>query len=293
MTNNPNNENAKKPPMSDKKKKIILISAIAALLLILIILVVSVFVLSNRNKPAETEPSTVETTTAETTEEPTEETTEETTEPAPIDPEMLPDMAELYSKNSDIIGWLKIDDTKMDYPVMHTPEDFQKYLHLNFDGNYSFEGLPFLRDECSMDPESDVLIIYGHNMNNGSMFRTVFNYRKEAYWEEHPIIQFTTLYEEREYEIVAAFYDRIYSPSSDVFKFYKFTGAETEEEFDAAIQYFKDKAQYDTGVEAEFGDKLMTLITCSSHDRDGRFVVVARMIEPETEAAPESTEANS
>ncbi len=207
----------------------------------------------------------------------TEETTVPETDSEPI---ILEELAELYAENSDLAGWIHIEGTVIDYPVMFTPYDAEKYLRKNFDGTYNINGLPFVDANCSMSPESDNLIIYGHNMTRGRMFAALLNYAKEDFWKEHPIIEFSTLYENRKYEIVAAFYDKVYKKSDTCFKFYKFINAESEDAFGEAMDYYKSKACYETGVNAEYGDSLITLVTCSDHDRNGtgRFVVVARKI---------------
>lgn len=202
--------------------------------------------------------------------------TVETTVPMETEPAILADLAEIYEENPDLAGWITIEGTILDYPVMHTPEDGEKYLYKNINGNFDANGLPFIEVGCSMDPESDNIIIYGHNMRSGKMFASLMNYAKKEYWEAHPTIHFSTLYEEREYEIVAAFYDRVYYKYEDCFKFYQFIDAEDEAHFEEAISYFKDNAEYDTGITAEYGDKLLTLVTCAYHEKNGRFVVVAR-----------------
>jgi len=199
------------------------------------------------------------------------------------EPVMLPEMAALYEENPDVVGWIRIDNTKLDYPVMFTPDDEERYLRADLEGNFDMSGLPFIDKDCSMDPESDNLIIYGHNMQNGTAFRALMSYANQSFWEEHPTIYLSTLYEERTYEIIAAFYDRVYYKNEDVFKFYQFIDYETEEEFNEAIANYQDKAQYDTGVTAEYGDRLITLVTCAYHVNNGRFVVVAREVTEEAE----------
>lgn len=190
--------------------------------------------------------------------------------------QMLQNMESYYEENSDIVGWLKIEGTKIDYPVMYTPDDPEKYIDLDYNGNPSSGGALFIDAKCSMEPESDNLLIHGHNMKDETMFGSLINYDMKDYWKEHPKISFTTLYEEREYEIVAAFYDRVYYTHEDCFKYYQFIDAENETAFNEAITYFKDNALYDTGVTAQYGDKLITLSTCAYHVDNGRFVVVAK-----------------
>ena len=115
-------------------------------------------------------------------------------------------------------------------------------------------------------------------MNNGSQFATIMDYENKAFWEEHPVIYLSTLYETRTYEVLACFRDRVYYKYEDVFKFYQFIDAEDEAAFDEAYNYFKNKSCYDTGVTAEYGDDLITLVTCAYHTDNGRFVVVAKRV---------------
>lgn len=263
-----------------KGLKIVLIVVVAVLILGLG--GVGVFLLGNeradddfQQMAVQVQERTVETTAAVIPTETTVETTEAATAPTEeTQPTILPQYAPLYEQNTDLFGWIRIDDTVIDYPVMHTPDDPEKYLHANFEGGYSYPGVPFIDAACTAD--SDNLLIYGHNMPNGSMFRSIMKYQEKNYWEKHPVITFNTLYEEQEYEVLAAFYDRVYYKTEDVFKFYQFIDAADEADFDNAISQFKDKALYDTGIEASYGDKLITLVTCAYHTDHGRFVVVAR-----------------
>lgn len=190
--------------------------------------------------------------------------------------QIMPKFVELYEENNELYGWIKIADTKINYPVMHSPDDPEKYLHSNFEQEYSYAGLPFLDARCSA--ESDNLLIYAHNLLNGTMFRSLLKYENKDYWKAHPIIEFDTLYEEQSYEVMAAFYDRVYYKAEDVFKFYQFIDAADEQEYNEAIQNLKDKQIYETGVTAAYGDQLLTLVTCAYHTSNGRFVVVARKI---------------
>lgn len=216
----------------------------------------------------------VETTPPET--QSTGPTTETTvpTEPEPTEPVMLAKYAPLYEQNHDLFGWLRIDGTVIDYPVMHTPTDPEKYLHTNFKREYSFGGIPFIDANCSAD--SDNLLIYGHNMLDGSMFRTLLKYQQKDFWQRNPVISFNTLYEEQEYEVVAAFYDKVYKKSDTNFKFYQFYDTSDQSSFDEAMAYYREHALYDTGVTAQCGDLFLTLVTCAYQTENGRFVVVAR-----------------
>lgn len=219
--------------------------------------------------------------TTQTQPQPTETTQPEETIPEETEPpkEVLPQYRELADQNPDFWGWISIPGTVVDYPVMHTPQEPEKYLYADFDGAYSFPGTPFLDAQCGYD--SDNLLIYGHNMNNGSMFHSILKYDGINYWKKHPSFVLNTLYEEREYEVLAAFYDRVYYKSENVFKFYQFINAADEAAFDDAVAKIKDKALYDTGITAQYGDQLAMLVTCSSHTDNGRFVLVGRY-RPET-----------
>ena len=217
--------------------------------------------------PVETAPPETQST------EPAEETTVPT-EPEPTEPVMLAKYAPLYEQNHDLFGWLRIDGTAIDYPVMHTPTDPEKYLHTNFKREYSFGGIPFIDANCSAD--SDNLLIYGHNMLDGSMFRTLLKYQQKDFWQRNPVISFNTLYEEQEYEVVAAFYDKVYKKSDTNFKFYQFYDTSDQSSFDEAMAYYREHALYDTGVTAQCGDLFLTLVTCAYQTENGRFVVVAR-----------------
>ena len=193
----------------------------------------------------------------------------------PTEPrEVLPRLQEQYEKNPDLAGWLTIPGTRIDYPVMYSPDEPERYLHANFEVSYSFAGLPFIDAAC--DPESGNRIIYAHNMLDGSMFRALLKYQQKDFWQRNPVISFNTLYEEQEYEVVAAFYDKVYKKSDTNFKFYQFYDTSDQSSFDEAMAYYRGHALYDTGVTAQCGDLFLTLVTCAYQTENGRFVVVAR-----------------
>ncbi len=189
-------------------------------------------------------------------------------------PAILSQYKAFAQQNPEFYGWIRIDNTIVDYPVMHTPNDPKKYLRLNFDGEYSIAGTIFMDHRCSA--ESDHLILYGHNMKNKTMFGSILNYQDETYWKEHPLIQFDTLYEQREYEVFAAFFDHVYNENDTCFKYYNFIDAVNEDAFYQAIHSYQEKSLYHTGVSAQYGDQLLSLSTCAYHTKNGRFVVVAR-----------------
>lgn len=189
--------------------------------------------------------------------------------------------AELYKANDDIIGWVTIEDTKIDYPVMQTQSNPEYYIHLGFDEEYSASGTPF------MDAASDIFIptsnflIYGHNMKNGTMFHDLLKYESKEFYEEHKTFKFDTIYKggQGEYQVIAAAYSKIYPKDSNKFKYYQCAGITTESEFNDYIRGVKAISAYDTGVTAEYGDQLVTLSTCAYHTEEGRFFVVAKRID--------------
>lgn len=194
--------------------------------------------------------------------------------------EILRKYKRLYDKNSDIAGWLTIDDTTIDYPVMYTPGDNEYYLHLDFNKNWSDPGTPFIDENCRpFDDRTTNVLIYGHNMKSGIMFRELLQYEDENYCKSHKIIKFDTIYETGRYEVVGAFRAQIYSADdTEHYHYYEFFNASDKEEFDEYIDFVKQNTSYDTGITPEYGDELLTLSTCASHVEDGRFVVVARKI---------------
>lgn len=191
-------------------------------------------------------------------------------------PVMLQKYVDLYEENKDLVGWLSIEGMKIDYPVMQNEED-RYYLHHDFYGNDSKYGCLYVREQADLACGTN-FIIYGHNMKDGSMFGDLDLYGKESFYKEHPTVSFDTLYEERTYEIAAVFRSQVYNVDDEVFKYYQFYEAETQEEFEDFYDNIKALSLYDTGVEAEFGDTFLTLSTCAYHVKDGRLVVVAKRI---------------
>lgn len=194
--------------------------------------------------------------------------------PAHQEPVILEKYQELYEQNQDIMGWIKIDGTVIDYPVMYTANDF--YLDHDFDKASSKSGVPYIDKRCSVKPLGTNTIIYGHHMRNGTMFASLEQYKDEEYYKEHPTIQFDTLYEQQEFEIIAVFESQIYQKRDTVFKHYNFLNAGSESEFNEYMGNIKALALYDTGRSATYGDQLLTLSTCAYHTKNGQFVVVAR-----------------
>ena len=172
----------------------------------------------------------------------------------------------LFEKNADCIGWVYIEGTAVDYPVMHTPSEPQRYLRLNFDKEYSTAGVPFLKGKCTM--ECDNLVIYGHNMKNGTMFSDVTQYHNKDYRTEHPVIEFETSEGMKQYTVFAV----VYVKNND--GWYDFHTADNETEFNEKIEEIKHRALYDTGITPEYGQQLLTLSTCYGATKSDRIIVI-------------------
>lgn len=215
--------------------------------------------------------------TEETGGEPAAEVATEVEEEEPVNEAFLV-YASLYQQNPDFFGWLSLEGTEIDYPIMFTPTEPQRYLRRAFDGSYALSGCPFL-DGGYFDGCYNYLI-YGHNMKNGKIFASMTYYADEAYWREHPTIRFDTLNELGEYEIMAAFYSEAYPKDEvDVFRYYQYVDLSDPERYAEYLEEVEKAALYDTGVAASYGDQLLTLSTCSYHSANGRFVIVAKKIE--------------
>ncbi len=192
-------------------------------------------------------------------------------------PDILPEYSLIHQKNQRLIGWVKIADTIIDYPVMQTVNN-EYYLDHNFNQEKDRNGCIFMDYQCDVLKGCDNIILYGHHMKSGKMFGTLNRYSKESYYEEHPTIQFDTIYEKGTYQVMYVFRSKVYSEEEVTFKYYQFINAVSEKEFNSAMIEMAELSLYDTGVTAEYGDQLLTLSTCDYQEKKGRFVVVAKKI---------------
>lgn len=148
----------------------------------------------------------------------------------------------LITENADCIGWLSIDGTNISYPIMHTPHDPQKYLRRNFYGKYSQSGVPFLDSRCSMNGGN--LIIYGHNMKNGTMFSDLKKYVDRDFLNTHRTVKFET---------------------ADGIRYFIVTKVLRTDITDA----------WYNRIAAEDGSRCLILSTCYGSDKDGRLLIIA------------------
>nr|MCR5755715.1 class B sortase [Acetatifactor sp.] len=175
-------------------------------------------------------------------------------------------------------GWLKIDDTNIDYPVMQT-SDNEYYLNHNINQESDKNGSIFMDKDCDVIRGSTNYILYGHHMRSGQMFGKLDKYEDEDYYEKHPFIRFDTIYEKGTYQVMYVFRSRVFSEEEITFKYYQFIEAGSQQEFDSNMQEMQALSLYDTGVTAQYGDHLLTLSTCDYQETNGRFVVVAKRID--------------
>ncbi len=186
--------------------------------------------------------------------------------------EKLNKYMKLKSKNADFIGWINIDDTNINYPVMQSStENF--YLKRNFNKEYSDYGTPYISENCDID-NSDNLIIYAHNMKNHQMFGDLEKYKSKDFYNSHKYIQFDTLSTQGTYEIVFVF-----KTTDNDFDYQNYTEFTNEEQFNTFMDKCKSLSLYNTETNSVYGDRLITLSTCEYSQNNGRLVVIAKQIE--------------
>lgn len=197
------------------------------------------------------------------------------------EPEKQASYRNLYLKNPDMVGWIRIDGTDIDYPVVQRADEPNYYLKHDFAGRYTDFGCPFMQADCDVLAPSDNLIIYGHNMKDGSMFADLAKYRSKDFWQAHKTVWFDTALGSCAYEIFAVIHTTVQADAADAFAFYLFVDAAAPEDFADYVSACKARALYDTDISAEYGDKLLTLSTCDNITDDGRWLIIAKQTETE------------
>ena len=195
---------------------------------------------------------------------------------APV--QVLPEFAQLYTMNNDLVGWIRIPDTRIDYPVMQTPDSPDYYLRRSFEKKKATHGCIYAKEECDLTA-SDNVTLYGHYMRNGSMFAALGNYKKIDFWEDHKYILLDSLTQRRQYEIFAVFLTT--ASEGKGFRYHTFMQADSAQTYDDFVSQCKELSLYDTGITPQYGEKLITLSTCEYSQTNGRLVVVARLVSEE------------
>lgn len=181
----------------------------------------------------------------------------------------------LWKMNHDVVGWIEVPGTVIDYPVMQSREEPTFYLRRDFHKAYSRGGTPFMSAESDIHKPTGDWLIYGHNMYNGTMFHDLLKYRERAFYEEHPTFRFDTIYEggQGTYAVIAAV--RTVQGGEKDFDYEQMAGMTDEAVVNEYVRQVKASSLYDTGRNASYGDQLVTLSTCEYSHKYGRFYVVA------------------
>lgn len=192
----------------------------------------------------------------------------------PTEPSILPEYQPLYEMNNDMVGWIKLEGTNINYPVMQSPGSPDYYLDKNFDKQASKAGAIYVREACDVFKPSDNVVIYGHYISSGQqMFTHLHKYTKKSFWQNNQYITFDTLYEHHTYQVFAVF--KTSGTPGIGYPYHRFNDALDKEDFDEFISKVKELSFYNTGITPQYGDKLITLSTCEYTLTNGRLVVVA------------------
>ena len=181
---------------------------------------------------------------------------------------------DLYDINPDFCGWLKIDGTAIDYPVMDTPDEPRFYLRRGFDKEYSLSGTPFVGLNGNVD--TDMFIIYAHNMSNGTMFSKLDSYKDQEFFESHKTFSFTTINEERTYEVFASL--KVKVPVENDLAYYEYSGDLEDGDYEDLVNYLTANSLISAEGPSD-REQILILSTCSYHTEDGRFIIAAKRID--------------
>ena len=191
---------------------------------------------------------------------------------------ILDQYAILYSMYPDVVGWIKIDGTPIDYPVMQDTNGEDYYLNHNFEGKSDNKGAPFVDESTQIKPLDKNIVIYGHNTRDGSMFGDLDYYLDQAFYKKHPTIMFDTIYETGTYQIVAVVKTHVKNNDESGFRYYWFRNYENRGEFQDLLDFIDENQIYDTGEHLSYGDSMIMLSTCEYTVENGRLVVIAKRI---------------
>lgn len=184
----------------------------------------------------------------------------------------------LKRRYPEIVGWIKVEGTIINYPILQS-DDNKYYLTHNYKKRYSQYGSIFTKKECNINNLFSNTIIYGHNMKDGQMFNQLLKYENEEFYKKNKFIEITTEQERIKYAIIVVFKSRVYYKNEkNVFKFYDYINLENKTTYNYFIENCYKKQLYNTGLSAEYGEQLITLVTCEYSQKNGRLVIVAKRI---------------
>lgn len=193
---------------------------------------------------------------------------------------MLQEYTALYQENPELIGWLSIPGTDIDYPVMQSStEEPDYYLRHDFAKNEDSNGTLFIDARNDYINRDTNIIIYGHNMKSGMMFGSLKKYLDEDYMNQHRTIEFNTLYEKNTYEVIMVGLSEVQYQDEYVFRYYNFLNADSEESFNEYLSNVSQLSVFGAQIDASYGDELLTLSTCNSYTEDGRMFILAKKVE--------------
>ena len=203
------------------------------------------------------------------------DTEEEPAEPVLYTEEktVLPELAELYQQNSDLAGWIRIEDTNINYPVMHTPDNPDFYLKHGFDKEYSDYGCPYVQENCDVQLPSDNVILYGHHMKNGSMFSGLTEYKKQEFYDSHSVALLLTPDKNYEIEFFAGYVASVQDKAWEL-------DFPSDPDFTEWLDKTKERSCFTSGITPAVTDRILTLSTCSYEFNNARFVLLG-VLKPE------------
>ena len=196
------------------------------------------------------------------------------------EPEVLEQYKEFYESHPTLYGWLKIEDTELDLPVMRADGtlDAGYYLDHSYDDVPDEEGALFVDPDCGFEPGHRNIVVYGHNMRNGEMFGCLKQYEGEAFFRAHSVVWFDTLYETGKFEIIAVLRTRILNEGEAGFRYYQLFRFETEQQYKDCEAFINQNRIHGQQIQLTKDDELLMLSTCEYTQDNGRLVVVGRRI---------------
>lgn len=184
--------------------------------------------------------------------------------------QVLPKFKPFLEINKEVVGWINIPGTRIDYPVLQAGDN-EYYLEHDINGNKSLSGSIFMDFRNNINRSDSNIILYGHNMKNGSMFHDLVYYKDQQFFEKHPIICFDTLYEEGKWEIFSVYV------TDENFN-YLVTNFKTSEEYEKYLNVIKNKSLFKKDITLTKDDRILTLSTCSYEFKNARLVVHAKLV---------------
>ena len=196
-----------------------------------------------------------------------------------IDPStltILPEYQTAFTQNNEMVGWLTIPNTTIDYPVVQKGGDNEYYLSHAFDNSVDSAGTLFVDYRSDIVNPTTNTIIYGHNMHNGTMFGTVSDFLNREYYEGHRIIHFNTIFERRKYKIIAVCLAEVVYQDENSYRYYNFIQASNQAEWNAFVENVKYLSVFGDDIKLEKTDEVLTISTCNDYVQDGRLFLVAK-----------------